>query len=205
MPNDKEQQNMGTAPAADNRAPRGRGGRPAGGKGDFRKNPRKGPRREARVKPEFDHKIVSIRRVARVVAGGRRFSFSVVLVAGNRKGQVGVGIGKAGDTPLAIEKAMRDAKRNMIRVSLTKSGSIPHEVEAKYSSARVLIKPAPGKGVIAGSSVRNVLELAGIKEVSAKIFSRTKNQLNNARSAVKALSKLAKVKEVAVASAASEQ
>ncbi len=190
--NTPQQNTSSGAQRGGERQDRGKGGR------DFQKN-KKGPRRETRVKPEFDHKIVSIRRVARVVAGGRRFSFSVSLVAGNRKGQVGVGIGKAGDTPLAIEKAMRDAKRNMIKVSLTKSMSIPHEVDAKYSSARVLIKPAPGKGVIAGSSVRHVLELAGVKEVSAKMFSRTKNQLNNARVAIKALGTLSKVKAEPIA------
>lgn len=183
---------------AQTEAPRGnRGGAPRGGMGagrEFRKNPRKQPRRDTRVKPEFDHKIINIRRVARVVAGGRRFSFSVALVAGNRKGTVGVGVGKATDTPLAIEKAMRDAKRNMIQVNLTKENSIPHDVEAKFSSARVLLKPAKGKGIIAGSSIRNVLDLAGVKEVSAKILSPSKNQLNNARVAVVALSRLSKPK-----------
>lgn len=158
---------------------------------EFRKNSRKAPpRREARVKPEFDQKIISIRRVTRVVTGGRRFAFSVAVVIGDRKGKVGVGLGKAGDTPLAIDKAVRDARKNMIKVNMTKSGSIPHEVSAKYSSSRVLIMRAPGKGVLAGSSVRTVLEFAGIKEVSAKIFSRSKNKINNARAAIKALGQL---------------
>ncbi len=158
---------------------------------EFRKNTRKAPpRREARVKPEFDQKIVSIRRVTRVVTGGRRFSFSVGIVIGDRKGRVGVGQGKAGDTPIAIDKAVRDARKNMITVPMTKYGSIPHEVDAKYSSSRVHIMRAPGKGILAGSSVRTVLEFAGIKEVSAKIFSRSKNKVNNAKAAVKALSQL---------------
>lgn len=162
---------------------------------EFRKNSRKpAPRREARVKPEFDQKIVSIRRVTRVVTGGRRFSFSVGIVIGDRKGRVGVGQGKAGDTPVAIDKAVRDARKNMIKVVTTKYGSIPHEVSAKYSSSRVLIMRAPGKGVLAGSSVRTVLEFAGLKEVSSKIFSRSKNKINNAKAAVKALSQL-KVKK----------
>ena len=98
--------------------------------------------------------------MTRVAAGGRRFSFSVAMVAGNRKGLVGVGIGKASDTSLAIDKAMKNAKKNMIRLSLTKTNSIPYEVDSKYASSRVIIMPAPGKGLIAGSSVRNVLELA---------------------------------------------
>jgi small subunit ribosomal protein S5 len=158
---------------------------------EFRKNTRKAPpRREARVKPEFDQKIISIRRVTRVVTGGRRFSFSVGIVIGDRRGRVGVGLGKAGDTPLAIDKAVRDARKNMIKVNMTKTGSIPHEVEAKFSSSRVLIMRAPGKGILAGSSVRTVLEFAGVKEVSAKIFSRSKNKLNNANAAVKALLQL---------------
>ncbi|MEK7185196.1 MAG: 30S ribosomal protein S5 [Patescibacteria group bacterium] len=161
-------------------------------RGDFKKNPRRPQRRESRVKPEFDQKIISIRRVARVVAGGRRFSFSVALVAGNRKGSVGVGLGKAGDTSIAIEKALRDAKKNMVTVTLTKHGSVPHESEAKYSASRVLVIPAPGRGMVAGSSVRVVLELAGVKDVGAKIRSGSKNKINNARAAIEALRTLSK-------------
>ncbi len=160
-----------------------------GNRGDRRPN-RRPQRREARVKPEFDQKIVSLRRVTRVMAGGRRFSFSVALVAGNRKGMVGVGQGKATDTPLAIEKAFRDARKNMITVNTTKEMSIPHEVEAKYAASIVKIMPAPGKGILAGSSVRTVIELAGLKDVGAKLLSRSKNSANNAYVAVKALQKL---------------
>lgn len=143
-----------------------------------------------RAKPEFDNKLIQIRRVTRVVSGGRRFSFSVALVAGNRKGSVGVGIGKAADTAAAIEKATKSAKKNMIKVHLTNEMMIPHEVDAKESSARVMIMPAPGRGMVAGSSVRNVLELAGIKNVRAKIISGSKNKLNNARAAIKALKQI---------------
>jgi small subunit ribosomal protein S5 len=158
---------------------------------EFRKNSRKpAPRREARVKPEFDQKIIDIRRVTRVVTGGRRFSFSVAVVIGDRKGRVGVGMGKAGDTPVAIDKAVRNARKNMIKVNLTKHSSPLHDVSSKFSSSRVLIMRAPGKGILAGSSVRVVLELAGIKEVSAKIFSRSKNKINNAKAAISALSKM---------------
>jgi small subunit ribosomal protein S5 len=158
---------------------------------DHRKNTRRpSMSRVARVKPEFDQKIVSIRRVTRVVTGGRRFNFSVGIVIGDRKGRVGVGSGKASDTPLAIDKAVRDAKKNMITVRLDKHFSIPHEVDAKYSSSRVKIMKAPGKGILAGSSVRTVLEFAGAKEVSAKLFSRSKNKVNNAKAAIKALEKL---------------
>ena len=156
-----------------------------------------GPRRDARPKSEFDQKIISIRRVTRVVTGGRRFAFSVAVVIGDRKGRVGVGSGKAGDTPVAIDKAVRDARKNMITVKMTKNGSIAHDVEAKYSASRVHIMRAPGKGILAGSSVRTVLEFAGVKEVSAKIFSRSKNKVNNAKVAIKALQMLQVRKEKA--------
>ncbi len=182
----------GASRTTDSRAPQGPH---AGGQRDFQKNTRRPQRRESKVKPEFDQKIISIRRVTRVVTGGRRFSFSVALVAGNKKGSVGVGIGKAGDTSLAIDKALRDAKRNLVKINLTKEMSIPHEVDAKYCSARVHMMPAPGRGVIAGSSVRNVVELAGIKNISAKLFSRSKNKLNNARVAIKALEALRPARE----------
>lgn len=158
-----------------------------GGKRDRRKQGR-----GERPAPEYDHTVIDIRRVTRVVAGGRRFSFRVTVVAGNRRGRVGVGIGKATDTPLAIEKAFRDAKRNMVDVNLTARSSIPCEVEAKYCGSRVLILPSPGRGVIAGSSVRPVIELAGINDVTTKLLSRSKNKLNNAKAAVEALSFLPK-------------
>jgi small subunit ribosomal protein S5 len=144
---------------------------------------------------EFDQKIVSIRRVTRVVAGGRRFSFSVCIVIGDKKGSVGVGMGKASDTALAIEKAYNNAKNSMIKVSLKDDMSIPHIVKTKFTSSEVFIKPAPGKGVIAGGSVRTVLELAGITDVNAKIFSRSKNDFNNAKAAIKALSQLVLTKK----------
>ena len=134
--------------------------------------------------------MLNIRRVARVVSGGRRFAFSVALVAGDRKGKVGVGLGKAGDTALAIDKATRHAKKNMIRINLTKTMSIPHEVFAKYSSARVAIRPVKDRGLVAGSAVRSVLELAGVKNVAAKIVSPSKNKLNIARATIVALESL---------------
>ncbi len=145
------------------------------------------PMREARPKPEFDQKIISMRRVTRVAAGGKKFNFSVAVVIGNRKGAVGVGTGKAGDTSLAIDKAVKNAKKNLLHVKTTKSMSIPHEVRAKYSSGRVLIMPAPGRGVVAGSAVRTVIELAGLKDVTAKLLSPTKNPLNIAMVAITAL------------------
>ena len=168
-----------------------RGGRDqkGAGRGGDRKG---GPKREPRAKPEYDQKIIDIRRVTRVASGGRRFSFAVSLVAGDRKGKVGVGTGKGGDTSLAVEKAFRSAKKNMVTLSLTKTQSIPHEVMKKTGSSVVHLMPAPGKGVVAGSSVRDVIDLAGIKNITAKLRSGTKNKLNNARAAVEALKMLKK-------------
>lgn len=156
----------------------------------FRGGPRRGGGKKferARVKPEYDSKMLAIRRVARVTSGGRRFSFSVALVAGNRKGMVGVGLAKAGDTTLAIEKAFRVAKKNLVKINLTNQSSIPHETSAKYASARIIIIPVRDRGLVAGSAVRTVLELAGVKNVVAKIISPSKNKLNIARATVKAL------------------
>ena len=125
-----------------------------------------------------------------VVAGGKRFNFSAALVIGNRKGSVGIGLGKGADTALAIDKATRDAKKNLVKINLTKTGSIAHRVEAKYSSAIVMLQPSPGRGLIAGSAVRIVVELVGIKSIVGKIFSGSKNKLNIARATIKALSEL---------------
>ncbi|MEW5907826.1 MAG: 30S ribosomal protein S5 [Patescibacteria group bacterium] len=142
-------------------------------------------------KSEFDYKIIDIRRVARVVAGGRRFSFRVAVVAGNRNGEVGVGLGKGADTSIAIEKAFRNAKKNAIKLKITEDFSVPYKVNAKYASAIVFLQPAPkGRGLIAGSSVRTVLELGGVKNAVSKILSRSKNKLNNARATIKALKML---------------
>ncbi|OGG60947.1 hypothetical protein A3C86_04080 [Candidatus Kaiserbacteria bacterium RIFCSPHIGHO2_02_FULL_49_16] len=135
---------------------------------------------------------MGIRRVARVMAGGRRFNFSAALVLGDKKGRVGVGLGKAADTALAIEKATRAAKRGMLTINLTKTRSISRNVEAKYCASIVEIRPSPGRGLVAGSSVRAVLELAGISDVTAKLLSRSKNPLNNARAAMEALKAVSK-------------
>ena len=173
------------APTTDRRGSRGAGrGRPG------ERGGRRPSSRPPRAKSEFDQKMINIRRVSRVVAGGRRFSFSVAIIIGNKKGKVGVGLGKAGDTVLAIEKAVRDAKKQMITVNLTKNNSIAHDVSAKFCAARVSFMPAHGRGLVAGSSVRPVLELAGITNTVAKIHSGSKNGLNNARAAIEALKTL---------------
>ncbi len=151
------------------------------------KGSRKSSRFGSRPKPEFDQKIINISRVTRVVKGGRRLSFRVDMVIGDKKGRVGLGTGKATDTSFAIQKAYQKARKNLMYLKLTKENSLPHEVEAKVTSSVVYIMPNKGRGLVAGSTVRNVLQLAGITDVTAKLLSRSKNKLNNAKAAIKAL------------------
>lgn len=167
-----------------------------GGRGSGRPGQRGGRRdggrpRAPREKPEFDSKTISIRRVTRVVSGGRRFSLSVALVAGDRNGRIGLGTGKAMDTQVAIEKALKAAKKNMITLKLSKQKSLPHDVDAKYKSSKVMIMPNKGRGLIAGSSARTMLALAGVNNVTTKFYSGTKNKLNNARATFEALKQIA--------------
>ena len=141
-------------------------------------------------KSEYDQQVLDVARVTRVVAGGRRFTFRATVVIGNRKGKVGVGIGKSIDVSQAVEKAAADARKNLIVVPL-KEGTIPHQVEAKYGSAKVLLKPAPrGTGMVAGGALRAICELSGVENICAKILSSSGNKLNNARAAIEALKKL---------------
>lgn len=143
------------------------------------------------VKDEFKERLLDLRRVTRVVAGGKRFRFRATLVIGDLKGRVGVGVAKGLDVQSAIEKARRDAKKNIITVILKESRTVPYDVEAKYSAAKVRIKPAVrGHGLIAGGAARIVLELAGVKDISAKILGRTPNKLTNALATIEALKKL---------------
>jgi small subunit ribosomal protein S5 len=178
-----------TTPSARPAQRRGGAGAASGGQRFFKKNKRTSKRRE-RVKSEFDQKILNIRRVTRVASGGRRFSFSVSIVIGDKKGKVGVGIGKAGDTSLAIDKAAKNAKKNMVTIKRTDEHTIAHDVKAKYNSARIMLMPAKGRGMIAGSAVRDVLLLAGVTDINTKIISGSKNKINIARATVKALGDL---------------
>ncbi len=141
-------------------------------------------------KSEYDQRVLDVARVTRVVAGGRRFTFRATVAVGNKKGKVGVGIGKSIDVSQAVEKGVADAKKNLIVVPL-KEATIPHQTEAKYGSARVFLKPAPrGAGMVAGGALRAICELSGVENVCAKILSKSRNKLNNARAAIEALKKL---------------
>lgn len=183
-------------------APRGDRG---GDRPPFRKNKRRVAKRRERVRSEFEQKILAIRRVTRVASGGRRFTFSVAIVVGDKKGRVGVATGKAGDTSLAIDKAVRAAKKTAIKINTTADMSIPHEVQAKYCSGVVKMIPAKGRGVIAGSAVRDIIVLAGLKDINAKILSGSKNKLNIAQATIKALGTLKKARERKVAEKKTEK
>lgn len=169
---------------------RGRGG--AGGGFGGRGGGRGGDSRKPFVKKkeDFNEQTLDMRRVARVMAGGKRFSFRATLVIGDGRGRVGVGVGKGIDVQQSLAKAKRDAQKHMIVVPLQKR-TIPHEVEAKFSAARIRLKPAKeGNGLIAGGAVRAVLTLAGVKDITAKILGRTPNKLTNALATIEALKML---------------
>ncbi|MDH4330815.1 MAG: 30S ribosomal protein S5 [Candidatus Moranbacteria bacterium] len=159
-------------------------------------NNNKKPRKfnNKREKPEFDQKLLDLARVTRVVKGGRRFSFRATMVIGNRKGKVGVGVSKGSDVSDAVNKAVNDAKKNMIEVK-TQGTTITHEIEEKLGSAKVMLKPAKkGRGIVAGGPIRTVVELAGIKDIVSKSFG-SSNKLNVSRATISALSKLTEAKK----------
>lgn len=157
--------------------------------GGFRSRKRFG--KYEKEQSEFDQKLLDVRRTARMVAGGRRFSFRAVVIIGNKKGKVGAGIAKGADVTMAIDKAVRQANKYLVEIPITEDGSIAYRVEAKYSAAKVMLKPAAkGRGIIAGGTIRTVCDLAGIKNITAKAIGRTANKLSNARAAILALSKL---------------
>nr|YP_010873228.1 ribosomal protein S5 [Nemalion vermiculare]WGV34397.1 ribosomal protein S5 [Nemalion vermiculare] len=147
---------------------------------------------------QWEERVVQVRRVTKVVKGGKKLSFRAILVIGDERGQVGVGIGKASDVIGAVKKAVSDAKKNIITIPLTQFNSIPHQVSGISGAAEVIMRPsAEGSGVIAGGSVRTVLELAGVKNILAKQLG-SSNSLNNARAALNALSNLKTFHTVAI-------
>ncbi|MBI1866206.1 MAG: 30S ribosomal protein S5 [Candidatus Staskawiczbacteria bacterium] len=139
---------------------------------------------------EFESKLLDLARVVRVTGGGKRLRFRAVVIAGNKKGKIGIGVDKGKDVSQAIEKATNKAKKSLVSVVIV-DGTISHEVEAKFGPARILLKPQKkGRGLVAGGAVRFICELAGIKNISSKILSSSKNKLNNARATMEALKKL---------------
>ena len=182
------------------RTPNTGAGRGPGGPGRGPGGPGRGPGGPRRpfVKrvSEFKERVIEVRRVTRVVAGGKRFSFRATVIVGDMKGRVGVGVAKGLDFSAAVQKAQRQAERDVIKVELKDGRTVPYELEAKFDAARVRIKPAKkGHGLIAGGSLRTVLELVGVKDVSAKILGRTKNKIANAYAGIEALRELSVVKK----------
>ena len=150
----------------------------------------------AETKTELKEKVVNVSRVAKVVKGGRTFRFSVMVVVGDENGHIGVGTGKSSEVPEAIKKATEDAKKNLVEVSLV-NGTLPHEYTTNFGSSKVILKPAvEGTGIIAGGAVRPVLELAGVKNVTAKTLG-SRNSRNIVYATVKALQAMRTPEEVA--------
>lgn len=157
----------------------------------------KGKGKSAKKEETFQERVIQIRRVSKVVKGGKKLSFRAIVVIGDEKGRVGVGVGKAADVIGAVRKGVADGKKQMVEVPLTKANSVPHPTLGNAGGARVMMRPAaPGTGVIAGGAVRTVLELAGVKNILAKQLG-SSSPLNNARATMDALESLRTFRQVA--------
>ena len=156
----------------------------------FKERRNKFNKRNNQEKKEFESKLLDLARVTRMTAGGRRLRFRSVIVIGDKKGKVGIGVAKGKDVAQSVEKATRLAKKNLIIVPITEE-TIPYEVISKFGAAKVLLRPQrKGRGLVAGGTVRVVCTLAGIKNISSKILGKTRNKLNNAKATIKALKSL---------------
>ena len=173
---------------------RGRGGRD--GRGGGRGDRRGGPRRDDRDEGGIESAVIKIYRCAKVVKGGRTFSFAALVVAGDRKGSIGIGYGKANEVPMAVEKATKEARRDMFKVPLIGT-TIPHPVTGKTGASSIILVPArPGSGVTAGKSVRSMLELAGVTDILSKAYGSTAPK-NLAKATLDALKRLRSAEYVA--------
>ncbi len=167
-------------------------------RGNRQNGPRRNfQRRDRRLEPkEYEEKVVAINRVTKVVSGGKRMKFAAVVVIGNGKGKYGFASGKSGEVPDAIKKAVEKAKRNVFNVKIINNSTIAHEVIGKFGATQVFLKPAPeGTGIIAGSAVRAILELTGIKNVYSKVYG-SRTPINVIRATNDALNKLKSYEEV---------
>jgi len=153
--------------------------------------PRRTSSSDREPRDEFKERVLDLRRVTRVVAGGKRFRFRATVAIGDMRGRVGVGVGKGADVAQSVQKAKAEAKKNIFTLSLKDGRTIFHEVSAKYSAAKVIVKPArEGHGLKAGGAPRVILNLAGVKDATAKCLSRTPNKLTNALATMEALKKI---------------
>jgi small subunit ribosomal protein S5 len=159
--------------------------------GGGNRGPRRNDRRDDRSKDDMEQRILEVARVTRVMAGGKRMNFRACVALGDKKGNVGVGLGKGADVTMAVNKAVNRARKTMINVTLVNE-TIPHEVNYKMGAAKIIFKPAKkGRGVIAGGVARVILELAGVKNITSKCLG-SKNKINNARCTIEALKSLRK-------------
>ena len=152
--------------------------------------------KKTETKKEIDNEVLDINRVERMTAGGRRLRFRTLVVVGDKKGKVGIGLAKGADVQQAIEKGVKKAQRNMVTVPINEEGTILHEIKAKYGAATVLLKPqTKGRGLVAGGTVRTICSLAGIENISGKIVGNTRSKLNNAKATMIALQSIKEEEE----------